>query len=133
MWQRECAEKKGVVKKKHGRKEMWQPPPGCTATHPLEPPGDLRGQRGNYQFSTLETMTSPPYAREHFASLSEMGLGTKFNSYLFCLLIPSDAWTVSQVLLMLHRHAEIVSTALLRGMLLIPCNNPSRALVNLQT
>lgn len=53
---------------------------------------------GSYQFSTLETMTSPPYAREHFASLSEMGLGAKFNSYMFCLLIPSDAGTTLQFL-----------------------------------
>lgn len=133
MRQRECAEKKGVVKKKHGRKEMWQVSPGHTATPPWEPPGDLRGQRGNDQFSTLETRASTPYAREHFASLSEMGLGAKFHSYMFCRLIPSDAWTISQFLLKTHRHDEILSTALGRGMLLTPCKNTSRALVHLKT
>lgn len=76
------------------------------------------------------TVTPLPRAGEPYAALGEMRLGAKFSSHMLGLLIPGDAWAVSQFLLMTRAHAEIPGPALL---VMHPRSEPSRALVKLKT
>lgn len=93
---RVCRRERGN-EEKDGRKAAWLRPHGARPHVPWTPMGQPRGQRGTHQLSAVKTVTPPPQAREHFASLRDPGLGAKLNSHMFNLLITNDVWTIHDV------------------------------------